>query len=132
MGALSTVGGLLSLMGGILIVIETFIIWGPYWAAYPVADVINLGIGLAAIIGGVFGMKGQRGAGGVSLVVGVLSIVLGLLVIGLGILNYSFVQFSLIAFELNVTVLYVTTGISIEAIIIAVGGILILAGGGSD
>jgi len=130
MSGANTLGGLLSIIGGLFILIETLIIWSSVWTStYPMADVVNLGIGLAAIIGGVFGIKGQRGAGGLSLVVGLLSIVLGLLTVYALQPNVSFLQFSLIADQFKLTFLYDITNISLEAIIIAVGGILILAGG---
>jgi len=133
MSGASTVGGLLALIGGLFIVVQMFLDWSLVWGYYSVAIMINLAVGGCGLIGGVFGMKAQKGAGVLALIVGILSIVLGIVFIYVtG--NFNLWQFSLFSETMGIgyTFINIGAGISIEAILIAVGGILIIVGGGKE
>jgi hypothetical protein len=135
MSGLSTVGGLLALIGGLFILVETFMLWSVLWFGPAQALIINLGIGGCGLIGGVFGMKAQRGAGVLALIVGLLSITLGIIFVYVTLAtNLTFWQLSLFTNTMNIGILYINifAGISIEAILITIGGILVIAGGGKE
>jgi hypothetical protein len=130
MGGLNTLGGFLALIGGLFILVQTFISWSGLWVIYPYSLVINLGIGGCGLIGGVFGMKGQRGSGFLALIVGLLSIVLGIIAIYVY-WNPNLVQISLFTTTIGLGTedINLFAGISLEAILITVGGICVIAGG---
>jgi hypothetical protein len=133
MGGLSTLGGLLALIGGLFILVQTFILWSVLWGTYPYEIIINLIIGGGALIGGVFGMKGQKGAGVLALIVGLLSIILGIIVIYVY-WNPNLVQLSLFTETMGIGTedINLFAGISIEALLITVGGIFVIAGAGNE
>jgi len=133
MGSLSTLGGLLALIGGLFILVQTFISWSGLWVMYPYSLIINLGIGCCGLIGGVFGMKGQRGAGFLALIVGLLSIILGIIIIYVS-WNPNLLQISLFTTTIGIGTedINLFAGISLEAILITVGGIFIIAGGSKE
>lgn len=134
MGGLSTLGGLLALIGGLFILVQTFMYWSIYWAGNGWLIYINLAIGGCGLIGGVFGMKAQRGAGVLALIVGLLSIILGIVFIYILPTYYNLWQLSLFTDTMHIGTQYYNlfAGISLEAILISVGGIFIVAGGGSE
>ena len=136
MSGASTLGGLLALIGGLFILVQTFILWSVLWVGpAPQALIINLGIGGCGLVGGVFGMKSQRGAGVLALIVGLLSIILGIIFVYVTLLsNLNFWQLSLFTetMGLGISGLNLFAGISLEAILITVGGILVIAGGGKE
>jgi len=135
MSGASTVGGLLAIVGGLFILVQLFINWSDAWGVYSQAIIINLAVGACGLIGGVFGMKAQRGAGVLALIVGLLSIVLGIVFVYVTLLtNLNFWQFSLFSETMGIGAIGVNlfSGISLEALLITVGGVLIIAGGGKE
>ena len=133
MSGASTVGGLLAIIGGLFVLVQLFINWSLVWGFYSTAVLINLAVGACGLIGGVFGMKSQRGAGVLALIIGLLSIILGIVFIYLS-GNYNLWQFSLFSETMGLGIPYLNlfAGISLEAILITVGGVLIIAGGGKE
>jgi hypothetical protein len=134
MSKANIIGGLLAIIGGLMILISTFISFNPFWNLSNVTWVINLIIGLCAVIGGIFGIKGHRGAGGLVLTMGLLSIFLGIIFAYLSYpYGYNYIQFSLFTqilhqFSFNHSYyLNLFSGISLEAIIVTIGGIFVLA-----
>lgn len=125
MSGLRTIGGILALIAGIFILIQLIM----YVEFFSYTWAINFAIGACALIGGVFGLKGQLGAGGVALVAGLLSIIMGIVCITT--LNLYWIQYSLVtdSFHLGTAPNNLFYGISLEAILSAVGGVFILAGG---
>lgn len=130
MSGTSTVGGLLAIVGGLFILVQMFISWSVIWGVWSVVLIINLAIGGCGLIGGVFGMKAQKGAGVLALIVGVLSIILGIISVQPPSGNYIFLQLSLFSQTMGIgnILTNLTIGISLEAILIIVGGILIIVG----
>ncbi len=128
MSGVKVIGGLLAIFGGIFILIQIIRDIDAF-SMVPYAFILNFAIGGAAIIGGVFGIKGQSGAGEVALLAGVLSIVLG--IIWASTMNDNLWQFSLISGSFNIGSpgFNLFSGVSLEAIFIAVGGVLVMVGG---
>lgn len=116
MSAGRIIGGIIVLVGALFILIQTFINIDQFGYA---PWLINLAFGLGAVIGGVFGMKGQKGAVFMVIIIAVLSIILGIVSVALP--DYRFWQYSFIE-ETLVDGLRLQ-GISIEAFLIAMGGI---------
>ena len=115
MNAGKIIGGIIVLVGAAFFVIQTFI----YVDQFGYAPwLVNLAFSLAAVIAGVFGMIGQRGAAYLAIIVGLLSIVFGLLSVVLvepRLLQYSFIADTLGGVRLQ--------GMTIEAFLIVMGGI---------
>jgi hypothetical protein len=109
------IGGIIVLVGAAFFVIQTFISVDEFGYA---PWLINLAFSLAAVIAGVFGMIGQRGAAILAVIVGLLCIVFGLLSVLLP--DYRLWQYSLIADTLGGVRLQ---GMTIEGFLIVMGGI---------
>ena len=117
MSVVKIVGGIIALFGAVFMVIQTFIMVSEFGYA---PWLINLAFSLAAVIGGVFGIAGQRGAGWLALIVGLLSLILGLVSVALT--DYRFWQYSLFHDTIGIDRM---AGISIESLLIIVGGLIV-------
>ena len=134
MGTTKIIGGLLAVIGGIMIIIPTFMNFHYFWNISAITIILNLVIGIVAMISGIIGIKGRRNAG--ALVMGLLSILFGIIFAYVSFpYGYNYVQFSLFTQIIHqfsdeyIYYLNLFAGISFEAIIITVGGILNLASG---
>ncbi|NVM55589.1 MAG: hypothetical protein HWN66_17915 [Candidatus Helarchaeota archaeon] len=123
MSAGKIIGGILALVGGFLVLIQAFINIDHFQGGLGYTWVMNLGIAGCAIIAGVFGSKGQRGPGFLALIVGVLSIILGL--VGAALPDIRLSQYSFFGY-LGVVI---PIGLTIEAILMTVGGLVIVVSG---
>ncbi|MHA1265331.1 MAG: hypothetical protein ACTSRS_08875 [Candidatus Helarchaeota archaeon] len=125
MGAARVLGSLFALFAGLLILIinavstDALVLGG----AAQVSWIINLLIGLLAVIGGLIGF-GTRSSGGLVIACGVLSLFLGLLSFLVADFQILFAQFSTFQVYLSVGP---WSGITFEAILMLLGGILIAA-----
>ncbi|NVM52418.1 MAG: hypothetical protein HWN66_01860 [Candidatus Helarchaeota archaeon] len=91
----------------------------------------NIGTIALAIVGGILGLVGKRAGGVLALISGTITIVFGILTIyiiqGWEVWPYSFFSSTL---EIGIGgTSHLFAGITLEAIIITTGGILILTGG---
>jgi len=140
MGALKIVGGIFSLVGGVLVLLVPLAIllniplfdptmlamtYGGIHAVVPLATYINIILAALAIVGGILGMAKKRAGGALSLVAAIVWM--------LGMILITFVGISLIMLT-PYSALLVWTGIglwlfTIESIVVLLGGIFILAGG---
>ena len=123
MSAGKIIGGILALVGGMLVLITAFIYIDHFQGGLGYTWVMNLLFAGCAIIAGVFGSKGQRNPGFLALIVGVLSIILGLVgavLLDIRLWQYSF--FGYLGLSLGI-------GITIEAILMTVGGLVIVITG---
>ncbi|NVM30133.1 MAG: hypothetical protein HWN65_14915 [Candidatus Helarchaeota archaeon] len=127
MSGVKILGGILALIGGVFVLLETIRL-NADWALGMWPWLINLLVALMALLGGIFGIKGQRGAGFVALIVGLLSIILGIVYVSMG-FDYRFFQYSMFASYMNIGLFY---GISLEAILITLGGLIIVVSGSED
>ncbi len=135
MSGASTLGGLLAIIGGLFILVDTFLIWSTPYLGPVQTLIINLGISGCGLIGGVFGMKMQRGAGFLALIVGLLSIIFGIVFYATSwTTGMIFVQFSLVSDVMGIGSLPINLflGVSLEAILISVGGVLAIVGAGKE
>ena len=114
-------GGLLATIGGLCILIQCIIVVEGVFASgiiqIIVAWIINLLIGLLALIGGVQGLASRRG-GEIAIVAGIASLILGLLSFAVTTLSVIFFQYSLLGYRWS--------GITLEAILIIIGAIIML------
>ena len=115
MNAGKIIGGIIVLVGAVFMVIQTFKNVSEFGYA---PWLVNLAFSLVAVIGGIFGMAGQKGAAILAVIAGVLIIFFGLASVMLP--DYRFWQYSLIADTFGGARLQ---GITIEGFLIVAGGI---------
>jgi hypothetical protein len=135
MGAVKTIGGVLSLLGGAFVLIAALLAilsvnYGTmtlfiYWfSAYPLMIFLSIALGALAIIGGILSMKGKTVGGILALIVGVLWLLGGILSPTSDIF-LMFLQPSLIYALISIAIWF---PLFIEPILVLVGGILGLVG----
>ncbi len=131
MSGAKKVGGIIAIICGMLLLVQTIMNTDIYWTFAAYGIVINLLIAGFAIIGGVFGAKGQQGPGFLALIAAVLSIVLGIVFVSGGAVNFNLLQYSFFMETVHIGNPNVNLfmGISLEAILIAIGGLVIVASG---
>ena len=136
MGAEKIFGGLLALIGGIfilipiLIIIPIFMSWlgaGPAAMDLVINWILLLIFAILAVVAGIMGLA-SKGGGALALVIGLIAIVVGLLW-SFGILPIGYEPAS--GFDLWILGSIVSKemlfGITIEAILITFGGVIMLA-----
>ncbi|NVM29601.1 MAG: hypothetical protein HWN65_12235 [Candidatus Helarchaeota archaeon] len=128
MGTLRIIGGIIALVAASLILTAT-VLWTIVAlqgaSVYNItAIVMNYVLAVLVIIGCILGFKGKNSGGILVLIIGVVSIIFGILYVG--ILDPWTSMFQQMAITPLVLVIpYVT----LEQILVVLGGILILAGG---
>ena len=136
MGAGKIFGGLLALIGGIfilipiLIILPLFMSWlgaGPAGMDLVINWILLLILAILAVVAGILGLA-SKGGGALALVIGLIAIVVGILWFS-GILPIGYEPAS--GFDLWILDSIVSKemlfGITIEAIFITVGGVVMLA-----
>jgi len=128
MSAGRVLGGIIALFGGLFVLLICFIRIQLFLAMGDVALidwVINLLIGFLALIGGILGLASKSG-GGVAIVAGLASLILGIL--SATVLDFStiFSQQSFFNFYWNIGP---WIGITLEAILMIIGAVIMLASG---
>ncbi len=122
------IGGLIGLIGGMLVLIMCIlnlqIVFSPYFGGdYIIAWLINLGIGLLGLVGGIMGLASKKGGG--------LTITAGILALFLGILSFSTLSLYIMFYQYSYFSTYVLigkwSGISLESILMILGGTIMLA-----
>ncbi|NVM31725.1 MAG: hypothetical protein HWN65_23000 [Candidatus Helarchaeota archaeon] len=140
MGAGKVVGGIIALIGGIFVLIPVFINIEAIFTAGStegyVMWIINLLVGLLATIGGILGLASKKG-GALALIAGLVALLLPItaFLIGDPAIAQMFSQLSgILGFTGLFIYLLVVVGpptiflaITIESIIILVGGVIMLA-----
>lgn len=125
-------GGILALVSGTFLLIITLKNTGVYWGygdSYIGTWVFNFIISALALGGGLLGLAGKNSGGGLAFMVGLISIAFGL------IFWYSsiviFLQYSFLTeiWHLGIVGNNLFLGISLEAILITIGGLCVLVGG---
>jgi len=128
MSAGRVLGGILAFIAGIFVLIMCFLFMEAYFGLggnYAIAWVINLLIGLMALVGGIIGLASKSG-GGAAMVAGLLSFILGILSSVVVEFIVLFNQFSL--FEVY-TSIGPWLGITLECILMIIGAVIMLASG---
>ncbi|MDD1778975.1 MAG: hypothetical protein LUQ65_12490 [Candidatus Helarchaeota archaeon] len=133
MSALKIIGGILALIGGGFIVLQIIGFWPNFFTGDPDALyclLTNIVIAGLAIVGGIIGRLGKRAGGILAIIAGVLAIVFGLITVyythNESVWPLSFFTSTYFWFTPPV---HLFAGISIEALLILSGGILVVAGG---
>ena len=129
MSAGRVIGGVIALIAGIFVLIACFMVMGLVFALGTgeifIQWILNLVIGILALVGGIMGLASKSG-GGAAMVAGILSLVLGILSVTVVAFIFIGIQYSL--FELLMT-LGPWFGITLEAILMMLGAIIMLASG---
>ncbi len=129
MSAGRVIGGVIALIAGIFVLIACFMAMGLVFVLGSgeifIQWILNLVIGILALVGGIMGLASKSG-GGAAMVAGILSLVLGILSVTVLAFVYIGVQYSL--FEQLMT-LGPWFGITLEAILMILGAIIMLASG---
>jgi hypothetical protein len=123
MSAGRVVGGIIALIAGIFVLIEcllmryVLIAYEP--GKYLIQWILNLVVGIAALVGGIRGLASKRGND--AMVAGILSLVLGIL--SVTVLAFSIIgdQYSLFEELMTIGPWF---GITLEAILMIVGAII--------
>jgi hypothetical protein len=135
LGAGRVVGGIIALIGGALILIHCIIatnLLTDFGTNYAIAWIINLLVALLAIIGGILGLASKSG-GIPALIAGLIALLLPILAYVIGDLNIAqmFSQLSGIYYYTGFFLFTLPSPmsmiVSIESLIILVGGIIMLA-----
>jgi len=128
MSAGRVIGGLIALIGGMFVLIMCIInmqIAFSLGSDYIVAWLINLLMGLLALIGGIMGLASKKGGG--------IAVAAGLLVFFLGILSFTTLSLYILFYQYSLFQTYMAIGkwygISLESILMILGGIIMLASG---
>jgi hypothetical protein len=135
MGTGRVVGGIIALIGGVLILIHcllAFSLLTDFGFGYSVGWILNLLVALLAIIGGILGITSKSG-GAPALIAGLMAILLPVLAFVIGNLTiaqmfsqlsgiYYFTGFSLFTLPSPMSMI-----VSVESVIMLVGGIIMLA-----
>ncbi|NVM30052.1 MAG: hypothetical protein HWN65_14510 [Candidatus Helarchaeota archaeon] len=122
------VGGVLALIGGLLVLITCLLSIGVLGLGepYSTAWIINLVVAAIALLGGILGLAKLRAGGFLLLLIGMVSIVCATIAGTAPYMSYNwwaFEQYSLMAWLAGGHVKY----ISLEAALMVVGGIIIVA-----
>ncbi len=130
MSAGRVIGGLIGLIGGMLILFMCILnlqtVFSPYFGGdYIIAWLINLVIGLLGFIGGIKGLASKKG-GGLTMAAGLLALFLGIISFTTLSLYIMFYQYSLVQTYMSVGKWF---GISVESILMILGGTIMLASG---
>ncbi|MDD1777923.1 MAG: hypothetical protein LUQ65_07110 [Candidatus Helarchaeota archaeon] len=126
MSAGRVIGGLIALIGGMFVLImciinmeAVFLMGGDALVAW----LINLLLGLLALIGGIMGLASKKGGG--------LAVAAGLLVLFLGILSFAVLSLWTLFYQYSLFDTYMDigkwAGITLESILMILGGIIMLA-----
>ena len=132
MNAAKITGGLLALIGGAFILIQALLFADVAFMSseYTIAWLINIALLSLAISGGILGIVGKKAGGILALISGVLAICLGIITVYVTYTEmmrpFSFFTSTLDWFSPPD---HIFAGISIEALLILVGGIVIIATG---
>jgi len=119
------IGGIIALVGGFLVVLAclldtvAILIGGNTLVAW----IVNVIIGLWAVIGGILGIRKTRTGGGIALIAGLAA----LLCQALYYLNPSNAPYLYQYMPLEMWLVFAIPYITLEGIIMALGGIIILA-----
>ncbi|HMF34729.1 MAG TPA: hypothetical protein VKK79_25120 [Candidatus Lokiarchaeia archaeon] len=123
MAKLSLIGGVIGLIGGVLMFVEIFLRLAPQKYGW----ILNLILASLVIIASLISMKGKRFGGELLLVLAFILIIIGIITVAtpnVDILPYSvFGEFGIGHPSSNLV-----EGIPLEAFIIILGGILVIAG----
>ncbi len=122
MSKVNVIGGLLGLFGGAAMLAEIFLRLDPGQLGW----ILNLSMAGIVILGGILGLAGKKSGGGILLIMAILLILFG----ALSFLTPSFdmMPYSVFGrFNIGSQVDNLIVGIPLEAFIILLGGILVLA-----
>ena len=127
MSALKVIGGILALVGAVFVLITPVLAMIEY--GFSMDSLIYLLWPLLALIGGILGLAGKKAGGWLALIVGLIWVIFGVLVmtpVGQAWMLYLITLMPYLTVLLGFTI---WGPITIEAVLVLVGGILILAGG---
>lgn len=136
MSGLKVAGGIVALIGSVLVLLSVILgylgvisLFQSVFAAVPINGIINLILALVALVGAILGMKGKRSGGALALAIGIVFILMGILMLMFEVTN-PILALTFMPASLFVGLIGIGLGpATFEAIMILVGGILILAGG---
>ncbi|NVM53707.1 MAG: hypothetical protein HWN66_08385 [Candidatus Helarchaeota archaeon] len=135
MGAAKTVGGILALTGGTLVLIWCLIVAGIMFAAptpFIIGWIINLLLAMLGLVGGILGLVGKKAGGALALIAGLVWILL-MVLLSMGVFGDPITNWEtwamLAPYSLFGAYVYAIPYITLEGLLCLIGGILILAGG---
>ncbi len=127
MSGARTAGGVLAIIGGAgFLAGALFIPFSIFGPSFPLQLIIALIIGALALVGGIIGMTSSKNAGGgLSLAAGIAACAIGVIYFIFHITIFAIHDFALL--ESFFPFDYLVFGLTIEAVLILIGGILLLA-----